>query len=167
MLTINNTFLLRKRYHIYLRFLQYSLTSLHLTSYVPVQHVPASPRPILDVPKSLVSRPWVKSPHTRVLMSLSQFYTQPKYKESNYKQYVAQYPASTSNWPLETKTQFLQRPLYFSVNKAFRMEAEYFSFKMQVLAGLQLEKQQTESATLFRCVNFLWLIFTLFTAQQN
>ena len=32
-------------------------------------------------------------------------------------------------------------PFYFSVNKAFRMEAEDFSFKMQVLAGLQLEKQ--------------------------
>ena len=44
---------------------------------VPVFEVPASPaslfltspRPILDVLKSLVSRPQVQSPHTRVLMS--------------------------------------------------------------------------------------------------
>ena len=36
-----------------------------------------SPRPILDVLKSLVSRPKVPSPHTRVPMSPSHFYTQP------------------------------------------------------------------------------------------
>ena len=36
-----------------------------------------SPRPILDVLKSLVSRPQVLSPHTRVPMSPSHFYTQP------------------------------------------------------------------------------------------
>ena len=42
---------------------------------------------------------------------------------------------------LKQKLKFLQHPFYFSVNKAFRMEAEDFSFKMQVLAGLQLEKQ--------------------------
>ena len=33
------------------------------------------------------------------------------------------------------------RPYQFSVNKVFRMEAEDFSFKLQVLAGLQPEKQ--------------------------
>ena len=33
--------------------------------------------PILDVLKSLVSRPQVPSPHIRVPMSLSHFYTQP------------------------------------------------------------------------------------------
>ena len=36
-----------------------------------------SPRPILDVLKSPVSRPQVPSPHTRVPMSPSHFYTQP------------------------------------------------------------------------------------------
>ena len=54
-------------------------------SCVPVFDVPASPshtspRPILDVLKSLVSRPQVPSPHTRVLMSPSHFYTQPRTK---------------------------------------------------------------------------------------
>ena len=33
------------------------------------------------------------------------------------------------------------RPYQFLVNKVFRMEAEDFTFKMQVLAGLQPEKQ--------------------------
>ena len=33
------------------------------------------------------------------------------------------------------------RPYQFLVNKVFRMEAEEFSFKMQVLAGLRPEKQ--------------------------
>ena len=51
MLTINNTSR-RKRYRIYLRLLQYSLTSSTSPSH-------RSPRPILDVPKSLVSRPQV------------------------------------------------------------------------------------------------------------
>ena len=41
----------------------------------------------------------------------------------------------------ETKTQFLQRAFRFSVNKVFWMKDEDFSFKMQLLAGLQLEKQ--------------------------
>ena len=49
---------------------------------VPVFDVPASPshtspRPILDVLKSLVSRPHVPSPHTRIPMFPSHFYTQP------------------------------------------------------------------------------------------
>ena len=39
--------------------------------HVPVSHVPASPRPLLDVLKSLVLRPQVPSPHTRVPMSPS------------------------------------------------------------------------------------------------
>ena len=43
--------------------------------------------------------------------------------------------------PLKTKTQFLRRPFQFSVNKVFRMKAEHFSFKMNVLASLQLAKQ--------------------------
>ena len=50
-------------------------------------------------------------------------------------QYVGQYPAGTSIWPLKTKTQF------FSVNEVFRMKAEHFSFKRKVLASLQLAKQ--------------------------
>ena len=50
MLTINNTFSRRKTYRIYLRLLQYSLTYSASPSHT-------SPRPILDVPKSLVSRP--------------------------------------------------------------------------------------------------------------
>ena len=33
------------------------------------------------------------------------------------------------------------RPYQFLVNKVFRMEAEEFSFKMQVLASLRPEKQ--------------------------
>ena len=50
---------------------------------VPVFEVLASPshtspRPILDVLKSLVSRPQVPSPHTRVPTSPSYFYTQPR-----------------------------------------------------------------------------------------
>ena len=64
MLTINNTLSRRKRYRIYLRLLQYSLTS-------PASPSHTSPRPILDVLKSLVSRPKVTSPHTRVPMSPS------------------------------------------------------------------------------------------------
>ena len=48
-------------------------------------------------------------------------------------QYVAQYPDGTSIQTLETKTQFLRRPLQFSVNEVFRMKAEHFSFKMKVL----------------------------------
>ena len=42
---------------------------------------------------------------------------------------------------LKTKTQFLRRPFQFSVNDVFRMKAEHFSFKMKVLASLQLAKQ--------------------------
>ena len=37
-----------------------------------------STRPIIDVPKSLVSHPRVTSPHSSVPLSPSQFYTQPK-----------------------------------------------------------------------------------------
>ena len=55
--------------------------------------------------------------------------------------YVAQYPAGTRMRPLKTKTQFLRRPFQFSVNEVFRMKAEHFSFKMKVLASLQLAKQ--------------------------
>ena len=55
--------------------------------------------------------------------------------------YVAQVPAGTSMRPLKTKTQFLRRPFQFSVNEVFRMKAEHFSFKMKVLASLQLAKQ--------------------------
>ena len=55
--------------------------------------------------------------------------------------YVAQYPAGTGMRPLKTKTQFLRRPFQFSVNEVFRMKAEHFSFKMKVLASLQLAKQ--------------------------
>ena len=51
-----------------------------------------------------------------------------------------QYPAATSMRPLKTKTQFLRRPFQFSVNEVFRMKAEHFSFKMKVLASLQLAK---------------------------
>ena len=47
--------------------------SLYLTSCVPVSHV--SGFHTLDVPKSLVLGPQVPSPHTRIPMSLSQFYT--------------------------------------------------------------------------------------------
>ena len=66
MLTINNTFSRRKRYRIYLRLLQWSLTSPTFPSHT-------SPRPILDVPKSQIkhARPSVPVP--------SQFYTQPLY----------------------------------------------------------------------------------------
>ena len=49
-------------------------------------------------------------------------------------QYVAQYPDGTSIRTLETKTQFLRRPFQFSVNEVFRVKAEHFSFKMNVLA---------------------------------
>ena len=59
----------------------------------------------------------------------------------NWILYVAQYPAGTSMRPLKTKTQFLRRPFQFSVNEVFRMKAEHFSFKMKVLASLQLAKQ--------------------------
>ena len=55
--------------------------------------------------------------------------------------YVAQYLAGTSMPPLKTKTQFLRRPFQFPVNEVFRMKAEHFSFKMKVLASLQLAKQ--------------------------
>ena len=43
--------------------------------------------------------------------------------------------------PVLVTSHLKQRPFYFSVNKAFQMEAEDVSFKMQVFAGLQLEKQ--------------------------
>ena len=56
-------------------------------------------------------------------------------------QYVAQYPDGTSIRTLKTKTQFLRRPFQFSVNEVFRMKPEHFSFKMKVLASLQLAKQ--------------------------
>ena len=56
-------------------------------------------------------------------------------------QYVAQYLAGTSIWPLKTKTQFLRRLFQFSVNEVFRMKAEHFSFKVKVLASVQLAKQ--------------------------
>ena len=49
-------------------------------------------------------------------------------------QYVAQYPDGTSIRTLEAKTQFLRRPFQFSVKEVFRMRAEYFGFKMKVLA---------------------------------
>ena len=51
-----------------------------------------------------------------------------------YRQYVAQYPDGTSIRTLETNTQFLRRPFQFSINKVFPMNAEHFSFKMNVLA---------------------------------
>ena len=61
-------------YCIYLRLLWQSFTSR--VPCIPVFDIPASPshtspRPIVDVLKSLVSRPQVASPHTRVPMSLS------------------------------------------------------------------------------------------------
>ena len=64
----------RGKWRIYLRLLQESFTSC--VPCVPVFDAPASPshtspRPILDVLKSLVSRPQVPSPHTRVAMSPS------------------------------------------------------------------------------------------------
>ena len=69
-------------YRIYLRLLQQLFTSR--VPCVPVFDVPASPshtspRPILDVLKSLVSisRPQVPSPHTPVSLSPSHFYTHP------------------------------------------------------------------------------------------
>ena len=43
----------------------------------PVSPSQTSPRPILDVLKSLVSRPQVPSPPTRIPMSPSHFYTPP------------------------------------------------------------------------------------------
>ena len=55
--------------------------------------------------------------------------------------YVAQYPAGTGMRPLKTKTQFLRRPFQFSVNEVFWMKPEHFTFKMKVLASLQLAKQ--------------------------
>ena len=55
--------------------------------------------------------------------------------------YVAQYLAGTGIWPRKAKTQFLGRPFQFSVNEVFRMKAEHFSFKVKVLASLQLAKQ--------------------------
>ena len=68
------------RYRIYFRLLQQLFTPRVFR--FPVPHVPASPShtslcPILDVLKYLVSRPQVPSPHTRVPMSPSHFYTQP------------------------------------------------------------------------------------------
>ena len=60
-------------------------------------------------------------------------------------QYVAQYPDGTSIRPLKTKTQFLRRPFQFSVNEVFRMKAEHFSFKMNVLASLKLAKQSQKT----------------------
>ena len=51
--------------------------------------------------------------------------------------------------PPKTKAQFLPRPFQFSVNKIFRMGADDLSFKMQVLAGLQLEKQLQKTPVLF------------------
>ena len=56
-------------------------------------------------------------------------------------QYVSQYPADTSIRPLKTKTQFLRRPFQLSVNELFRMKAEHFSFKKNVMVSLQLAKQ--------------------------
>ena len=62
------------------------VTDIAFTSYFCNNHshpaFPASlyltsPRPILDILKSLVSPPQVPSPHTRVPMSPSHFYTQP------------------------------------------------------------------------------------------
>ena len=58
----------------------------HYCPRVPVPHVPAShtsPRPILDVPKSLVSRPQVPAhtSHVPVPLSPSHFYTQPVSKQ--------------------------------------------------------------------------------------
>ena len=50
-------------------------------------------------------------------------------------QYVAQCPDGTSIPTLKTKTQFLTRPFQLSVNEVLRMKAEYFSFKMNVLAS--------------------------------
>ena len=72
MLTINNTFSRRKRYRIYLRPLAIiinvpaSPASLYLTSRVKVPHFPASH----------FWCPQVPSPHTRVPVSPSRFYTQ-------------------------------------------------------------------------------------------
>ena len=57
------------------------------------------------------------------------------------------------------------RPYQFLVDKVFRMEAEEFSFKMQVLAGFTTGETVAEDAGQVRRVNFSWLIFTLFTAQ--
>ena len=60
--------------------------------------------------------------------------------------YVAQYPDGTSIRTLKTKTHFLRRPFQFSVNyEVFRMKAEYFSFKMKVLASLKLAKQSQKT----------------------
>ena len=53
---------------------------------------------------------------------------------------ITMYSMLPSIRQLKTKTQFLQRPFKFSVIKVFRMEAEDFRFKMQVVwRGLQLE----------------------------
>ena len=74
---LNNTVSRRKRYRVYLRL--YLPRPLHLTSPRPRltrPRVPYVPRPIPDVPTSLPSRPQVPSPHTRVPMSPSHFYTQ-------------------------------------------------------------------------------------------
>ena len=62
-----------------------------------------SPRPILDVLKSLVSRPQVPSPHTRVLMSPSHFYTQPnnhRPTELHVASYQSVYDARSTPCPL-------------------------------------------------------------------
>ena len=77
-------------------------------------------------------------------------------------QYVAQYPAGTSIWPLKTKTQFLRRSFQFSVNEVFRMKAEGERFGESTAC-----KTVAEGAVLFRWVNFSWLIFAMFAAQKN
>ena len=46
---------------------------------------------------------------------------------------------------LKQKLNFCGAPFNFSVNKVFWMEAEDFTFKMQFLAGLRLEKQSQKA----------------------
>ena len=68
MLTINNTF-------------SSDFCDNHSHPASPAPLFLTSPRPILDVLKSVVSRPQVPSPHTRVPRSPSHFYTQPNLKQ--------------------------------------------------------------------------------------
>ena len=48
----------------------------------------------------------------------------------------------------------------------FRMKDEHFSFKMKVLASLQLVKQLQKAPVLFRWVNFSWLTLRQDTCKQ-
>ena len=113
-----------------------------------------SPRPILDVLKSLVSRPQVPSPHTRVPMSPSHFYTQPnnhRPTELHVVSHQSVYDARSTPCPLsilkqgEHKAHFLRA---VHIAKSLR-----FFHQLQRSAGIKRAELTRYKELALSCVN--------------